>query len=119
MKEADNIARQWMARLMLVLFVAYYANITFFPHTHIINGQKIVHSHVLWAGHTTTADGGHSTSTITLIKQLSNYVSLAAVIYAINLTPFPLPENLPLPPQNWQASSGHISALLPRAPPMM
>lgn len=106
-----------MARLMLVLFVAYYVNITFFPHMHIVNGQKIVHSHVLWAGHTTTADGGHSASTIGLIKQLSNYVSVGAVVYALDLTPFSLPEDLPLPPQDRQTSSGYIPALLPRAPP--
>lgn len=102
---------------MLVLFVAYYVNITFFPHMHIVNGQKIVHSHVLWAGHTTTADGGHSASSIGLIKQLSNYVSVGAVVCAIDLTPFSLLENLPLPLPNQQMSNGHIPALQSRAPP--
>lgn len=31
--------------LLLVLFVSYYSSITLFYHTHLVNGEVIVHSH--------------------------------------------------------------------------
>ena len=59
--------RQIISTFLLVLFVTYYVDITFFEHTHIINGVTIVHSHFHNSAHEKTPTGGHTTTEITLI----------------------------------------------------
>ncbi len=36
---------KYAKHLLLILFLAYYSSITFFPHSHIVDGVTIVHSH--------------------------------------------------------------------------
>jgi len=64
------------AAWLLLVFVAYYANVTCFTHSHTINGTTIVHSHFHHAGHAGTDH--HSPSEVTLIAALSLFQTTAA-----------------------------------------
>ncbi len=67
--------------ILLLIFMAYYVNITFFTHSHIINGVTIVHSHFHDKTHTQT--GGHNGSELTLISKLSTFQSLSALSFLV------------------------------------
>ena len=66
------VLRTGAASLMLLLFTAYYANVTLFCHTHIVNGVTLVHSHFHNQHHHDTDDGGHTVVELTLIAHLTN-----------------------------------------------
>jgi len=61
-------------------------NITFFQHSHIINGVTIVHSHVHNNAH--TQKGTHSNSELTLISMLSAFDSPQPVMFLVGLGVF-------------------------------
>lgn len=71
--------------ILPVIFITYFASITFFTHTHIVNGVTIVHSHPYQQG-----DGGspvheHTGSEIQLIHTLSTFFSSGLIFLAIIL----------------------------------
>jgi hypothetical protein len=61
--------------LLPVLFVSYLAGITFFTHSHVVNGVTIVHSHPF----NKKAEHQHTTTEFQLIHLLS-YVLTAGVL---------------------------------------
>ncbi|WP_081852490.1 hypothetical protein [Prevotella sp. 10(H)] len=66
-----------------VLFITYACSITFFTHTHIVNGVTIVHSHPY-----STDDEGkpaheHSGAEIQLIHTLSTFYIAGLIILAV------------------------------------
>jgi len=68
--------------LLLILFLGYYSSITFFTHSHIINGVTIVHSHPF----NSDKGGGssnspHSDKSLLIIQLLSELIS---TIFSIN-----------------------------------
>lgn len=63
--------KQWVASLMLLLFVGYYIDVNFFCHSHIVGGVTIVHSHLHNEHHHDTGDGGHTTAELTLIANMA------------------------------------------------
>lgn len=77
----------------LALFLSYFADITFFPHRHIINGIAIVHSHYFY-GYSSSKQNQpikhkHSDNAVTLISQTSSWTALvqdAPQIPAIEIT---------------------------------
>ena len=74
-KQKKYHIRQIISTFLLVLFVTYYVDISFFEHTHIINGVTIVHSHFHNSAHEKTPTGGHTTTEITLIAISSLFQS--------------------------------------------
>lgn len=70
MKRLQHIMKQSAATVMLLLFAAYYVQVNFFVHSHIVNGVTVVHSHVHRSAHHDTANGGHTIAELTLIAQL-------------------------------------------------
>lgn len=80
--------RRLTSTLLLVLFVGYFAGITFFPHKHIINNQVVVHSHPFSGSESHT----HTTSAINLLVQLSGFATkllaagISLVLYLITLS---------------------------------
>ena len=55
---------------LLALFISYLANITFFVHTHTVNGQTVTHSHP-YQGTPDNPGHEHSAAQIQTIAQLS------------------------------------------------
>jgi hypothetical protein len=68
--------KQIVARILILIFSFYYANIGFFYHTHIIKGAAIVHSHFHSKAHAQT--GTHGTGELRLISILLVFQSLQA-----------------------------------------
>ena len=65
--------------LLLSLFIFYYVSITFFTHSHVINGVTIVHSHYYQtenSGKSSLPNHNHNESQISLISALSLFQSL-------------------------------------------
>ena len=65
--------------LLLSLFIIYYASITLFTHSHVIDGVTIVHSHYFKTDNSAKSSfptHKHTTNQLTLISQLSLFQSL-------------------------------------------
>ncbi|MDF9830007.1 hypothetical protein [Parabacteroides sp. PF5-6] len=75
--------KQIVGSILLLIFTAYYVNINFFQHSHIINGVTIVHSHIHNNTHTQT--GTHNSSELTLISLLSSFDSSQAFIWLVGM----------------------------------
>lgn len=71
--------------LLLMLFVSYTCSITFFAHTHIVNGVTIVHSHPYKKNSNGTPDHEHTGTEIQLIKTLSAYSTTLLIVLSIVL----------------------------------
>ncbi len=78
--------KEWIGRsvtlLLLILFLGYYGGITLFPHSHIVNGITIVHSHPYKQGNKSNSSGlPHTGKELLLIQTLSEFVSTVAALY--------------------------------------
>jgi len=74
-------AKSIVGAILLVIFSGYYISITFFPHTHIVEGITIVHSHP----YKSTPDNSptplkHSKSALILIQFLSALQIITALV---------------------------------------
>lgn len=69
MKSFRHLRNRWVQLHFLLLFVVYYAGINFFPHTHIIDGKSIVHSHPFSASNS----HHHTSAEFTLLSDLTHY----------------------------------------------
>jgi len=70
--------KQILAGVLIFIFALYYADITFFYHSHNINGFTISHSHFHGSNHAKT--GMHTASELSLISVLSDFQSLQTVV---------------------------------------
>lgn len=75
--------RQVIASILTFIFVLYYANITFFYHSHNIDGFTIFHSHMHSTAH--TQSGTHTASELSLISALSSFQTLQAILFFCGL----------------------------------
>jgi hypothetical protein len=66
---------------LLALFISYLVSITFFVHTHIINGQTITHSHP-YQGTPDNPGHEHSAAQIQTIAQLSQLLTSGVLTIA-------------------------------------
>ena len=82
--------RQIIATALFVLFAVYYADITFFGHTHIINGVTIVHSHFHSSDHEKTPSGGHTATEITFYAVSSLFQTFEDFFTPVTITLFPV-----------------------------
>lgn len=73
---------------MPVLFIMYASCITFFTHTHIVNGVTIVHSHPYTTDDSGNPNHEHSGAEIQLIHSLSTFFVAGAIILSILLDLF-------------------------------
>lgn len=72
----------------LALFLSYFADITFFTHTHIINGVTIVHSHYFHGSSAKQKEGAaghqHSVQALTWIAQANDW---NVILYSVPEVP--------------------------------
>lgn len=108
-------SKQIIARILILVFALYYANICFFYHSHIINGVTIVHSHFHNKEHAET--GTHSQSQLTLISVLSAFHSLQAVSFTVVLAAFLTLLAVILQPVERSTFRSLLSCIPLRAPP--
>ncbi len=65
--------------LLLLLFWGYWTSTTLFPHTHMIGGHVLVHSHIFFG--TSGSDHQHTAQQFQLIAQLSMLVATALTFF--------------------------------------
>ncbi|MDL2224450.1 hypothetical protein LJB92_03965 [Bacteroidales bacterium OttesenSCG-928-M06] len=70
--------KQILAGILVFLFAFYYVNVSFFYHSHTINGNTISHSHFHNKAHSQA--GTHNANEILLISTLSHFQSLQATV---------------------------------------
>lgn len=113
----------WIGRslsvVLLILFLGYYSSITFFTHTHIINGVTIVHSHPYKSGPKSgTSNSQHSDKELQIIQLLSDFfttaVSLSFAVILLLALLYKIPINSKV--DGYIGSGGYCTYLL-RAPP--
>ncbi len=68
-----------------VIFIAYFCSITFFTHSHDINGVTIVHSHPFKADANGNPNHEHTGNELQLIDALSTFYVENAIILAVLL----------------------------------
>lgn len=68
-----------------VIFITYFCNITFFTHSHLINGVTIVHSHPYKTDANGNPDHSHTGIQIQLIHNLSVFFVAGSIIPVIIL----------------------------------
>lgn len=75
-----NSVRRILSVALLLLFACYSASATLFVHSHLIDGEQIVHSHPLFGGD--GASHTHSSAEARLIAALTDVVlvMVAAVV---------------------------------------
>jgi hypothetical protein len=70
-----------MRYFLLLLFLGYYGSITFFTHTHIVNGVAIVHSHPYNPfSKDKPVNHQHSENEFILIYFLSHFLTTVSVL---------------------------------------
>lgn len=65
--------------ILPVIFITYACSITFFTHTHIVNGVTIVHSHPFLTDEDGNLTHEHTPAEIQLIQVLSTFFSAALI----------------------------------------
>ena len=64
----------------LALFLSYFADITFFTHSHIVNGATIIHSHYTFGEHPSKSGKQqghtHNANALTLISQATSWCAI-------------------------------------------
>ncbi|MCW1734330.1 hypothetical protein [Anaerorudis cellulosivorans] len=64
------------AYFLLALFASYYVSTSFFPHTHIVDGKTVVHSHFYFpSAENKTPTHQHSIHAFGVISFLSHFFS--------------------------------------------
>ena len=74
--------------IFLTLFICYAGSITFFFHSHIINGVTIVHSHPYKADEKGNPLHTHTGSEIQLIQFLSSWHSVGKITFTFTFKVF-------------------------------
>jgi len=81
----DGKVKKVLKVILPVIFITYFASITFFTHTHIVNGVTIVHSHPFQKNDAGSPAHEHTGAEIQLIHILSSFFSTGLIVLAIIL----------------------------------
>jgi len=66
---------------LLILFLGYFGSITFFPHTHIVDGVTVVHSHPFRSQPgNVPVNHNHSKDGFIIIQFISHFIASAPII---------------------------------------
>lgn len=69
--------------LLLVMFLGHLADASLFPHTHVVGGHIVAHSH-LYTGNSDSPQHDHCNSQLVMIALLSTAV-LAGVLFVLSV----------------------------------
>lgn len=114
----DERVKALLRIILPVIFITYACSITFFTHTHIVNGVTIVHSHPYLLDENGNPDHEHSGAEIQLIHTLSTFFSTALIVIAVLLTGLLLCRKITIPVREYLfASQRYIEGLSRLRPP--
>ena len=112
------IYKKLLGYFLLTLFCGYFASITFFSHTHIVDGVTIVHSHP-YKSHSGNIpfNHNHSKEGFIFFHFTSHFKATASIIFCgIAIFGKILNARVLTPETNLYFSLHHYSSFLPRAP---
>ncbi len=98
---------------LLTLYIVFQAGITVFPHEHILNGEKLVHSHPY-----SNANHSHTTDQAVVIARLSSVQTLEAQASCIQEIARPALYALEFNEDSLQPKAPHTLCAFLRAPPV-
>ncbi len=104
--------KYFLSLCLLVLYVVFQAGITVFPHEHILNGEKLVHSHPY-----SNANHSHTSDQAVTIARLSSVQTLEAHTSEIQILDLPLLYDLEYGVCSFSIISQHTRCISLRAPP--
>lgn len=108
----ENKALRIVSALLLTLFLSYQAGISFFTHTHTINGVVIVHSHPY------TGDSHiHSDAQIYALSQISTFYGEEAIDHSYIGAIYLIAEKIGVETTAPSLISAHLCCSQFRAPP--
>ena len=113
-----HIYKKILGYSLLLLFCGYLGSISLFPHTHIIDGFTIVHSHPYSSqSGSDPVKHDHSKEGFILNQFLSGFIATISILF-FGVTIIPKILNMLLPDQNEDLiiNFNLYSACLPRAP---
>ena len=114
-----NLCRGIIKVSLAALFAFYYISITFFFHTHTIDGATISHSHIHSNSHHDTKSGNHTEQSIILIAQSSYFEYIDFLCNYVLIPPqFTLHKNKFIRSIHW-ITPIHLENLSLRAPPVV
>lgn len=103
---------------LLMIFLSYFASITFFTHTHVINGVTIVHSHPFAEDNEGKPLHEHTGAEIQLINTISTFFSTSIVVLAVLLLLPVAKVRIIYARQKWFATYNYTQGVVSlRAPP--
>jgi len=75
--------KKFAGYLLLILFTGYFISVTFFYHTHLVDGVTIVHSHP-YKNHSgdIPVNHNHSEKGFLLIQFISNFIAIVILTYS-------------------------------------
>jgi hypothetical protein len=114
----NQVYKKLLGYFLLIFFCGYLSSITFFPHTHIVDGVTIVHSHPN-KSHSGNVPHNHSHSKngFLLIQFISHFIATAPFLFfGIKIIRKALNIRILIPGTNLNFSLYHFSAHRPRAP---
>jgi len=113
-----RIYKKLTGYFLLILFLGYFGSITFFPHTHIVDGVTIVHSHPFRSQPgDVPVNHNHSKDGFLLIQFISNFITVAPFLFfGIVILRKILNIRILIPDINLNFSLYRYSPHLPRAP---
>lgn len=116
----NNKLKQIIKIILPIIFIGYACSITFFTHTHIINGVTIVHSHPYAKDQNGNPSHEHTGAEIQLIHTLSTFFVAGAIalffilkLFLSKKTPYPFQKYLSIPQTN------AVNLFRLRAPPVL
>jgi hypothetical protein len=101
----------------LVLFLVFFGSITFFNHSHIVNGITIVHSHPFKSDKNGQANHIHSGTGFLLINFLANFIATSVFALTSLFILLKLREKLSTIAYNTSLSSPFFNSNPLRGPP--
>lgn len=75
--------KKFAGYLLVILFAGYFISVTFFHHTHLVNGVNIVHSHP-YKSHSgdIPINHNHSEKGFLLIQFISDFIAIVLLTYS-------------------------------------
>ncbi len=101
-----------MSLCLLILYMVFQAGTSVFPHTHIVDGEKMVHSHPY-----SSANHTHTEDQVAAIELLSNVQTLEVDIQSERIVLRPVLYDLEFNGDSSVSSSPHTHCVNLRAPP--
>lgn len=114
----SQIRKKILGFSLLILFCGYFGSITFFPHTHIVDGNTIVHSHPYKSQPANNpVNHDHSKNGLRLIQFITNLIATASILFCgVAIIRNILNIRLPGQDENLNLNFNLFRACLPRAP---